>query len=126
MLCFLCHDADLNLFCFCWSNHSLNLKILFCFNKHFAVCFSSGSQLALPVMFGCSPTGQHLVSCKDVSLYLQSIGDLSVSQRLNSHRDDGNQDDREITENVSTYFWYFLSCSNFIHGVHGICNSMQV
>lgn len=54
-------------------------------------------------MFDCSPTGQHFISCKDVSSYLQSVDGLSVTHQPSGRKGEGVQDDRLITGNVSEH-----------------------
>lgn len=46
-----------------------------------------------------SPTGQHFISCKDVSSYLQSVDGLSATHQRSGRKGEGVQDDRLITEN---------------------------
>lgn len=90
-------------------------------------------------MFGTSvlssPTGQQFVSCKDISSYLQSVGGVSTSQQLNGRRGEDIQENRQITENVSIYFFYnvvnyvflvWFGLFNFFNGVCWICCSMLV
>ncbi|XP_062077098.1 uncharacterized protein LOC133781989 [Humulus lupulus] len=46
-----------------------------------------------------SPNGQQFISCKDVSSYLQSVGCRNTPHLLNGHKNENNQEYRQITEN---------------------------